>query len=126
MPVALPSHIKPKMHHVALMDDVLLPLEPQPPRLLSPRLAAPRDVIGKRNHLSPNKPMLKIRMNNPRRLRRSRPLAHRPSAHLLGTRGEVSEQPEQRISPADHPIEPWLLQPQLLEKLGAIGFLELR
>ena len=62
------SHIKPKMHHIAFLNDVLLPLQPQPPRLLSPRLPPPRDVISESNHLSPNKPMLKIRMDDASRL----------------------------------------------------------
>src|SRR2546425_12737059 len=111
------------MHHIALLDDVLLPLEPQPPSLLSPRLPLPGDVVGERNHLSPNKPMLEIRMDNPRRLRGGRPLPHRPGPHLLRPNGEVSQQPKKRVRTANNPIEPRLLQPQLRKELRPISFL---
>src|ERR1700738_4682724 len=114
------------MHHIPFVDDVLLPFEPKPPSLLSPRLPLPRNVVPKRNNLSPYKPMLEIRMNNPRSLRRSRPLPHRPSPHFLRPSSEVSEQPQQRISPPDNPVQPRLLLPQLRQKLGPIPLIQLR
>src|SRR5262249_55185926 len=97
----------------------------KPPSLLGPRLSLPRNVIGKGNHLRPNEPMLKVRMDNARGLGRSCALPHGPSPHFLRTRGEIRQQTEQGISTPDDTIEPRLLQTQLGEKLRAISLLQL-
>src|ERR1700689_5509071 len=97
--------IEAEMHHVALAHDVLLALEPQSPRLFGAVFALVCDEIVVADDLGANEPVLEVGMDDARRLRRGRADAHRPCAYFLGTRREISLQPEKRVARADDAVQ---------------------
>lgn len=75
--------------HLVLPSDLLVLA-----RSLDTRLVAVLLDIVDAEHLSTDKLLLEIGMDNPRSLGRLQPLSKRPSAHLVGTGGEVSHEIE--------------------------------
>src|SRR5271170_1657976 len=116
--------VEPKVHHVALAHDVLLALEPQPARLFGAGFALVRHEIVVTDDLGANEPVLEVGVDDTRGLWRSRTDAHRPCAHFLGARSEISLQPEERVARADDAVQARLIELQLLQEIRAVDLVE--
>ena len=77
------------MHHIAILDDVLLTLKTHLAGLLGTMLALVHKVVLKANDLGTNKTALKVGVNHASSLRRSGPYAYRPGPYLFGPRSEI-------------------------------------
>ena len=104
------------MHHIAILDDVLLAFDAHLAGLFTLRFAAESDEIIERNHFRSNESFLKIGVNGTGRLRRGRAFVHRPSANFFHARREVSFQPQQRVRRTDHAREARLFHADVVEK----------
>src|SRR5271156_5494444 len=122
----LPLNVESEMHDIALADDVLLAFEPELARLLRARLALVGDIVVVGDDFRAYEAMLEVGVDHARRLRGGRALAHGPRAHFLGPRGEIGLQPEQRVARADHAVQSWFVELELLQEISAIRLLELR
>src|SRR5215813_14422359 len=120
------SNIESEVDDIALLDNVVLALEAHLPGILRARFAFARKVVGERDHLGTDESPLEVGMDDGGRLRRSRPDAHGPGAHLLGPRSKEGLEPEQTVSRADHPVESRFLETELGEELGTLALIELR
>src|SRR5689334_10936177 len=67
-----------EVHHVAVGDDVVFALEPQPSGIARAGLAAERDVIVIADRLGADEAALEVGVDHTRRLRRARAARHRP------------------------------------------------
>ena len=54
------------------------------------------------------------------------PALHRPRPHFLFAGGEIGLQPQQFVGAADHAVQARLIEPQVLEELGAVFVFQLR
>src|SRR5690606_33280445 len=89
------SDVEPEMHHVSLLDDVLLAFETELARLLCALLAFVGDEVLVSDDLGANEPLLEVGVDHAGGLRRRRADADGPRADFLDARGEVSLQAEQ-------------------------------
>src|SRR5438874_2406280 len=89
------SDIEPEVHDVAFLHQVFLALQAQLAGLARTGFAPAGEVVREGDDFGADEAALEVGMDCPRRLRRGRPEAHRPGAHLLGTGGEESLQTEQ-------------------------------
>src|SRR5437879_209319 len=81
MSLLLTSSAVPKQNHIPLLHNVVFPLQSHL-RLLPRRRQTPRrQQIIPPHHFRPNKTLLDIAMNRPRRLHRRRSLSNRPRPH---------------------------------------------
>src|SRR5882757_10636535 len=113
-------YIEPEVHHVALADDIFLPFQPQFAGLFRSRLALVGNEITIGDDFGANEPMLEVRVNDARCLRRGRSRANGPRAHFFDTRREVSLQSQQGIPAANHAVESGLVQLQFLQEIRAV------
>ncbi len=72
------------------------------------------------------KPRSKSRVDRARRLRRRRAAGHGPGAALLRPCRVEGFEPEQTVRRADHAVQARLRKAEAREKLGALGFGQLR
>src|SRR3989338_5399956 len=79
---AASSDAEQDVHHVAVLDRVLLPLAAQTAVLLRLREAARLQQLIPADHLRPHEPPLDVRVDATRRLQRRRADGHRPGAAL--------------------------------------------
>src|SRR5260370_18582566 len=114
------SSIKPEMHDVAVGDDVLLAFQPQLAGIAGAGLAAERDVLGIGNRLGANKTLFEIGMNDAGGGGRPGAAVDGPGPRLLRPDGEIGDEVQELIAGADQAIEPGFLQPERVEKLGAL------
>ena len=108
------------MHHVAVLDDVLLAFETHLAGILGAVLAAERDVILIGDSLGANKTLLEIRVDDAGGLRSLGAAGDRPGAGFLRADREVSYEIEQLIAGPDEAIERRLRQAHLGQELAAI------
>src|SRR5262249_43102844 len=110
-----------EMHHVAVGDNVILPLEPEFARLARAGFAIAGNVIVIRDGLRTDEALLKIGVNDARRLRRTGAARDRPGARLLGAGCEIGDKVEERITGADQAVETGLRQADGGEIFGPFG-----
>src|ERR1700757_3708425 len=103
------SDIEPEVHDVALLDDIVLPLEAQLPGLACAGFPLAGEVVGKGDDLGAYEAALEVGMDHARSLGCRGADAHRPGAHFLRAGGEEGLQAEQAIRRTDHPVQPRLL-----------------
>src|SRR5258708_38768127 len=109
----------PEKNHIPLLPNVLFPLQP-PLRLLPRRRQTPRrQQVIPSHHFRPNKTLLDIAMNRPRRLHRGRSLSNRPRPHFRLPRCEKLDHPHQVIRRPIQPLHPRLLQSIRRQQLRA-------
>src|SRR5262245_34306840 len=119
------SDIEAEVHDVAFLHDILLAFEAEPagfPRACLPLVGA---VVIVRGRLGADAAALEVRVDDAGGLRRGRPGAHGPGAHLLRPRGEEGQEAEQPVSRADDAVEPWLGEAEVGEEGRAVALLEL-
>src|SRR6266403_2151082 len=91
----------PKKNHIPLLHNILFPLQPHL-RLLPRRRQTPRrQQVIPSHHFRPNKTLLDIAMNRPRRLHRRRSLSH-PSPKVPPPAARKSPPPPRSAAPARH------------------------
>src|SRR5579862_3338688 len=78
-----PSIGKAEMHHVAILDDVILALEAELAGLARAGLALARDIVVVGDGLGTDEALLEIGVDDARRLRRAGAHRNRPGARLL-------------------------------------------
>jgi hypothetical protein len=108
------------MHDVAVGHDVFLAFQPQLAGIAGAGFAAEGDVIGVRNGLGTNEALFEIGMDNPRGGRRPCAAVNGPGPRFLRADGEIGDEIEQLIAGADQAVETGFLQPERIEKLGAL------
>src|SRR5690606_17382739 len=118
-------HVEPEVDHVAFLHDVRLALEPELARLACALLAAPRDEAVVRDDLCADEAFLKIGMDHAGRVVGRRVLLDRPRTDLFRPRRVERLEAQQTIRRADEAIEARLLEPELLQELGAFVLGEL-
>src|SRR3954468_14178691 len=95
------SYVEAEVHHVAVLDDVVLALEAHLARFFRALLALAADEIGEGDDLRANEALLEVGMDYARGLRRRVAVMDRPGADLLRAAREIRLEPEQRISCMD-------------------------
>src|SRR5581483_11505222 len=74
----LASGIEAKMHHVAILHDIVLAFEAKFAGFPGSRFAAESNIVVIGDHFGPDKSLLEIAVNDTRRLGRARSLRHGP------------------------------------------------
>src|SRR5207237_10089600 len=115
------SNIKAEMHDVAVLDDVIGAFEAHLAGILGALLAATGDEIGIGDRLGADKALLEIAVDDAGGLRRLGAARDRPGARLLWARREKGDQIEERVSGADHLVEPGFAEAKRGEKLRPLG-----
>src|SRR3989304_5303902 len=82
------------VHHVAVLDEVLLPLAAQAAVPLRLREPARRQQLIPADHLRPDEPPLDVRVDATGRLQGGRPGGQRPGAALRIASGEEGDEPQ--------------------------------
>src|SRR5436309_13932013 len=88
------------MDDVAVRDDVVLALEPEPTRLAAPGLAPQAHEVLVGDHLGADEAALDVAVDLARRLEGRRAAANRPGAALVLAGGEEAHQAEERVAGA--------------------------
>src|SRR3954463_5953859 len=96
------SYVEAEVHHVAVLDDVILALEPHLARFFRALLALAAHEIIEGDDLGTDESLLEVGMDHARGLRRRIAVMDRPGTDLLRPGGEVRFEPEQRIPCMDH------------------------
>src|SRR4051812_37821085 len=94
-----------EMHDVAILDDVVLPLEPELPGIAGARFAAQRYIIIVGNRLGTDEALFEIGVDDARGLRRARPFAHRPGTRFLRPSSEIGKEVQELVAGPDHAVE---------------------
>src|SRR5438128_10958536 len=90
-----------KMDDVAVVDDVVLPFQPELPRLAALHLAPQADEVLVGHHLGADEATLDVAMDLARGPQGRRAAADRPGAALVLARGEEADEIEERVAGAD-------------------------
>ena len=123
-PATQQSICKTEVHDVAVLDDVVLALEPHLAGFLGAGFAIERDEIVVGDGLGANKSLLEVGMDDAGGLWCPGAGRHRPRARLLRANGKVRQQVEQVIAGADQAIEARLFQAETLQELGSLSSVE--
>src|SRR5205814_8835634 len=118
-------HSEPEVDDVTVLDDVVLALEPQLPRLAAPRLAPEAHELVVGDHLGADEAALDVAVDLARRLEGRRAAADRPGAALVLAGGEEAHQVEERVAGADEAGARALGEAQIGEERVPVGGLEL-
>src|SRR5947208_8789000 len=94
-------HREPEVDDVAVLDDVVLALEPQLPRLAALGLAPEAHELVVGDHLGADEAALDVAVDLARRLEGRRAAADRPGPALVLAGGEEAHQVEERVAGAD-------------------------
>src|SRR5690606_27244288 len=106
------------MDHIAVAHDVFFAFDGHLARFFAFGFAAEGEQIFPPDDFGLDEAALKIRMDDACRLRRRGALDHSPSATLLFTSREKSNEPEQFIAGANDRMESRLLEARALQKFG--------
>src|SRR5690606_4706994 len=109
-------HVEPEVDHVAVLDDVLLPLDAQLALLAQRRLRAGLHPILPGGDLGPDEAPLEVGVDHAGGARRLPSGADGPGAGLLRTDGEEGAQAEELVARADELVQAGLAQSDRLEK----------
>src|SRR5918993_5687156 len=118
------SGVEPEVHHVPVLDEVFLALEPEPAGIARAGLALEADVIRIRDGLGPDEALLEIRVDHAGRLRRPRAPGDRPGAGLLRADREIGDEAEELVARPDDPVEAGLGQADRVEIVLLLGRIE--
>src|SRR3990172_11671623 len=98
------SDVEAEVHHVAVLDHVVLALDAELARLAAARLAAELDEVAPVDHLGADEAALDVRVDLARGARRGDAARDRPGAALVGPRGEHADQADQLEGRADEAV----------------------
>src|SRR2546422_4331970 len=110
---------------VAVLDDVVLALEPQLPRLAALGLAPEAHELVVGDHLGADEAALDVAVDLARRLEGRRAAADRPGPALVLAGGEEADQVEERVAGADEAGACALGEAQVGQERVPVGGLEL-
>ncbi len=108
------------MHHVAVGDGVFLAFQPQLAGVARASFTAERDIVGVGDGLGADKAFFEIGVNDAGRGRGPGAAVDGPGARLFRADGEIGDEVQELIAGADQAVEPGFLQPQRIEKFGAL------
>src|ERR687890_631967 len=100
-----PSVSEAEVEDVAVLDDVVLTLQPQLARVAGAGLALQCNVIRVGDGLGADEALFEVGVDHARRLGRPRAARHRPRPRLLGADGEVGVQAQKLVAGTDHAVE---------------------
>src|SRR5436190_22720903 len=106
------SHVEPEVEDVAVLDGVVLALEPQLAGIARARLAVQRDIVVVGDGLGADEALLEVGVDHAGRLRRAGLAPYRPGARLLRPDGEEGDEVEQGVAGSQDPREAGFLQPE--------------
>ena len=92
------SDIEAEVHHVAILNDVILALGPHFPGLLGAGLATRGHIVFKGDRFSPDKSLFEIAMDNAGCLRCRHALSDGPGPGFLWSGGKIGLQPQERVT----------------------------
>src|SRR5262245_40694405 len=119
------SDVEAEMDDVAVLDHVLLALDPQRAGLLAFGLAAVREEVLEADHLGADEAALDVAVDLARGARRERAARHGPRPTLVGPRGQHADQVDQRERRADEAVYGGLGEPDRREELALFRCVEL-
>src|SRR5438105_924490 len=93
------------MHHIAILHDILFPLEAEFSRLTRARFTVEGDVIHIFDYFGADKALLEIGMDDARGAWRAGAFLHGPGAGFLGAGSEKGDEAEQVIAGANQPVQ---------------------
>src|SRR3972149_5088667 len=114
------------VHHVSVLDKVLLPLAAQTAVLLRLRETARRQQLIPADHLRPDEPALDVRVDATSRLQDGGPGGQRPGAALRIAAGEEGNEPQHLLGQGQDARRLALRRPQLAAELRCLRGLQLR
>src|SRR3989338_2721066 len=94
------SHTEAEVEDVAVLDDVLLPLQQRLARTRHRLLTAQTDEVAILDELRADEPALDVGMDDAARRRRCRAPTHRPGPHLVRADREVGDESERLVDDA--------------------------
>src|SRR3972149_11473129 len=114
------------VHHVSVLDKVLLPLAAQTAVLLRLRETARRQQLIPADHLRPDEPALDVRVDATGRLQDGGPGGRRPGAALRIAAGEEGDEPQHLLGQGEDARRFRLGGAHLAPELGGRLWLPLR
>src|ERR1700722_17298377 len=120
------SDVEAEQQHVTVLDDVLLALDAQLARVARAGLAVQRDVVVVSDRFAGDEAALEVLVYDGGGLWRFGTRGDGPGARFFRTAGEISDQPQQIVAGANHPIQPRIMQAEAFEKFRLIGRRQLR
>src|SRR3954447_21978009 len=99
------------MHHVAVLDDVILALDADLAGLAALRLTAERDQILPLDDFGADEPLFEVGVDLPRGAGGHGPSRDGPGIPRGTARRKERDEPQEIVARADHVEEPRLLQP---------------
>src|ERR1051326_3844003 len=105
--------VEPDLQAVAILHDVVPPLESRAAALAGDRFRAGLEQPRARDDLGADEPLREVGVDLPRGVHGVVALAQGPRPHLVGTDGEERDEAEQPVARADDEREPVLLDSQL-------------
>src|SRR5207244_6844443 len=100
-----PSHVEPEEQHIAVLHDIVPPLQPKQPFLPDASLAPTRDQVVVMIDLRSDESPFHVGMDLPGRLGSLRALADRPGTGLNLAGGEERDDVQELIGCADQPAQ---------------------
>src|SRR6266542_1297199 len=116
----------PDIHHVAVLDNVLLALQPQCTLGARARFGSGVEKLVPVDRLGADEVLLEIRVDRTRRLLRASAARHGPGAAFVFADGEEGDQPQKFVSLANEACQSALVQPVAGEELGRLFVTHLR
>src|SRR5579864_8241864 len=114
------------MHHIAVLDDIILSLEAELSRIARAGFAVSCHVIVVSDGLGADEAMLEIGVDDAGRLRRPRAFGHGPGARFLRSGSEEGEEAEKRVAGADQTVQTGFREAETGEIFRPFAFRELR
>src|SRR5689334_10271415 len=119
------SDRKAEMNDIAVTDNVILSLQTKLAGLLAFGFASQSDEVFIGDHFGTDEAALDVAVNFSRRFARRRALCDGPGAHLVFACGKKADQIQKPVRSLNESASRRLLDPDLLQEGGAIGFVEL-
>src|SRR6516165_1473401 len=113
--------VETKVHHVAVLNDVVRSFETHAAGVLCPLLAAMCGEIGEGYRLGPYKALFEIGVDLAGRLGRLGPMLNGPGMRFLRAGGEEGDQAQKRITGANDAAETGLLKPKRRQELAPLA-----
>ncbi|ABU76745.1 hypothetical protein ESA_01487 [Cronobacter sakazakii ATCC BAA-894] len=119
------SDVEQEVHDIAIFDDVIFAFGTHFTGFFRALFAFVSDEIVISDGLRADKAFFEIGVDFTRRLRGGGTDRNGPGAHFFHASGEIRLQVQQRVTGADHAVQPRLFEAQLLHKLIALFIVKL-
>src|SRR3989338_4479727 len=115
-----------EMHHIAVVNNVVLALETHLARVFRALFSAQRHIVVIGDRLCADETLFEVRVNNACGGGCARAACDRPCARLLRAHREIGDEVEQRVANADEARQSGFVEPQRFEIFVAVGRRQLR